>query len=128
MSVSDHRSRHADVERLARELRPLAPRNRLLFLEEGSAAIRAGRAGAAEDVITRGLAVFAKDPRTKVPGERALWMYKRGLARVNLNHLPDASVDLREALAADPPGWVKGRAHLELGKIEDLGGRRAGAR
>ena len=54
-------------------------------------------------------------------------MYKRGLARVNLNHLPDASVDLREALAAEPPAWIRGRVHLELGKIDDLGGRRAGA-
>jgi tetratricopeptide (TPR) repeat protein len=127
MLIFSREGRHADVERLARELRPLAPRNRLLFLEEGSAAIRAGRAGAAEDVITRGFAVFTKDPRPKVPGERALWMYKRGLARVNLNHLPDASVDLREALAAEPPGWIRGRVHLELGKIDDLGGRRAGA-
>ncbi len=127
MLIYSREGRHSDVERIARELRPLAPRNRLLFLEEGSAAIRAGRAGAAEEVITRGLAVFAKDPRPKVPGERALWMYKRGLARVNLNHLPDASVDLREALAAEPPGWIRGRVHLELGKIEDLGGRRSGA-
>jgi tetratricopeptide (TPR) repeat protein len=127
MLIFSREGRHTDVERLARELRPLAPRNRLLFLEEGSAAIRAGRAGAAEEVITRGLAVFAKDPRPKVPGERALWMYKRGLARVNLNHLPDASVDLHEALAAEPPGWIRGRVHLELGKIDDLGGRRAGA-
>lgn len=127
MLIFSREGRHADVERIARELRPLAPRNRLLFLEEGSAAIRAGRAGAAEEVITRGLAVFAKDPRPKVPGERALWMYKRGLARVNLNHLPEASVDLREALAAEPPGWIRGRVHLELGKIDDLGGRRSGA-
>ena len=127
MLIYSREGRHADVERLARELRPMAPRNRLLFLEEGSAAIRAGRAGAAEEVITLGLAVYAKDPRPKIPGERALWMYKRGLARVNLNHLAGASVDLREALEADPPGWIRGRVHVELGKIEDLGGRRAGA-
>lgn len=125
--IFSREGRHGDAERIARELRPMAPRNRLLYLEEGSAAIRAGRASAADEVITRGLAVFAKDPRTKVQGERALWLYKRGLARVNLNHLPDASVDLREALAAEPPGWIRGRVHLELGKIEDLGGRRAGA-
>jgi tetratricopeptide (TPR) repeat protein len=127
MLIFSREGRHADVERLARELRPLAPRNRLLFLEEGAAAIRAGNAKGADDVITRGLAVFAQDPRPKVPGERALWLYKRGLARVNLNRLPDASVDLREALAAEPPGWIRGRVHVELGKIEDLGGRRTGA-
>jgi tetratricopeptide (TPR) repeat protein len=127
MLIFSREGRHADVQRLARELRPLAPRNRLLYLEEGAAAIRAGRALAAEEVLTRGLAVFNKDPRAKVPGERALWLYKRGLARVNLNHLTDASVDLREALTAEPPGWIRGRVHVELGKIEDLGGRRAGA-
>ena len=127
MLIFSRESRHSDVERIARELRPLAPRNRLLFLEEGSAAIRAGNAKAAEDVITRGLAVFAKDPRPKVPGERSLWLYKRGLARVNLNRPADASVDLREALAAEPPGWVRGRVHVELGKIEDLAGIRTGA-
>lgn len=127
MLIFSRESRHSDVERLARELRPLAPRNRLLFLEEGSAAIRAGNAKAAEDVITRGLAVFAKDPRAKVPGERSLWLFKRGLARVNLNRPADASVDLREALVAEPPGWIRGRVHVELGKIEDLAGRRTGA-
>jgi hypothetical protein len=127
MLIFSREGRHTDVARLARELRPMAPRNRLLFLEEGAAAIRAGNARTADDVITRGLAVFAKDPRPKVPGERSLWFYKRGLARVNLNHLPDASVDLHEALAAQPPGWIRGRVHLELGKIEDLGARRAGA-
>jgi tetratricopeptide (TPR) repeat protein len=127
MLISSREGRHAEVERLARELRPLAPKNRLLFLEEGSAAIRAGNARAAEEVLTRGLAVFARDLRPKVPGERSLWLYKRGLARVNLNHLPDASVDLREALTAEPQGWIRGRIHVELGKIEDLGGRRATA-
>ena len=127
MLVFSREGRHADVERLARELRQELPRNRLLFLEEGSAAIRAGHAAVADEVITRGLAAFAKDPRPKVPGERAQWLYKRGLARVNLNRLAEASVDLHEALASEPLGWIKGRSHVELGKIDDLGGRRADA-
>lgn len=127
MLIYSREGKHADVERLARELRVLAPRNRLLYLEEGSAAIRAGHGTTADEVLTTGLAVLAKDTRPKFPGERALWLYKRGLARVNLNRPADASVDLREALGADPPGWVRGRIHVELGKIEDLGGRRAAA-
>lgn len=127
MLVFSREGRHDEVERLARELRQELPRNRLLFLEEGAAAIRAGHAAAADEVITRGLAAFAKDPRQKLPGERAQWLYKRGLARVNLNRLAEASVDLNEALASQPLGWIKGRSHVELGKIDDLGGRRAEA-
>lgn len=125
--IFSREGRHTDAERIAREMRPLAPRNRLLYLEEGAAAIRAGHAGRAVDVITQGLAVFDKDSRQKVPGERALWLYKRGLARVNLNRPADASVDLREALKAEPAGWVLGRIHVELGKVEDLAGRRTAA-
>jgi tetratricopeptide (TPR) repeat protein len=125
--IYSREGRHADAERVARELRALAPRNRLLYLEEGSAAIRAGHGGIADEVLTLGLGVSAKDNRPKVPGERALWLYKRGLVRVNLNRPADASVDLNEALTAEPAGWVRGRVHVELGKIEDLGGRRATA-
>jgi hypothetical protein len=115
MLIYTREGRHADVERLARELRVLAPRNRLLYLEEGSAAIRAGHGGAADAVLTEGLAALAKDPRPKLPGERALWLYKRGLARLNMNRLPDASVDLHEALGAEPMSWVRGRIHVALG-------------
>ena len=57
--------------------------------------------------------------------ERAVQLaIERGVAAILL---PDASVDLREALAAEPPAWIRGRVHLELGKIDDLGGRRSGA-
>lgn len=125
--IYSREGRHADAERVARELRALAPRNRLLYLEEGSAAIRAGHGGVAEEALTLGLGVFAKDHRPKVPGELALWLYKRGLVRVNLNRPADASVDLHGALNAEPAAWVRGRVHVELGKIEDLGGRRATA-
>ena len=97
------------------------------MLEEGAAAIRAGRAGAAEAVLTRGLAAFDQDTRPKLPGERALWFYKRGLARVNLNHPKDAHVDLQEALRSEPLAWVRGRTHVEIGKLADLEGRRADA-
>lgn len=125
--ILSREGRHAEVERLARELQQEAPRNRLLILEEGAAAIRAGHGREAEAALTRGLAVFARDNRPKVPGERALWLYKRGLARVNLNHPADASVDLLEALGASPQGWVRGRIHLELGKVADLASRRPDA-
>ena len=127
MLIYSREGRHQDVVRLARELGTEFPRNRLFVLEEGSAAIRAGRASEAERALTRGLSMFAQDTRAKVPGERALWLYKRGVARINLNRLPDAHVDLREALSAGPVGWVGGRIHVALGKIADLGGRREDA-
>ena len=124
MLIYSREGRHDDVVRLARGLSVEYPRNRLFVLEEGSAAIRAGRPAEAETALSRGLAAFEKDTRPKVPGERALWLYKRGLARVNLNRLTDADVDLREALTSAPFGWVRGRIHIELGKIADLQGRR----
>jgi tetratricopeptide (TPR) repeat protein len=127
MLIYSREGRHADVQRLAHELAAEFPRNRLFVLEEGAAAIRAGRAAEAEAILTRGLAMFAQDPRLKIPGERAIWLYKRGLARVNLNRPAEADVDLREALRADPVLWVRGRIRVELGKIADLAGRRPDA-
>jgi hypothetical protein len=127
MLIYSREGRHAEVVRLARGLGIEFPRNRLFLLEEGSAAIRAGRAAEAETALTRGLDMFERDERAKVPGERALWLYKRGLARISLNHLRDADADLRVALAAGPVGWVGGRIHIGLGKIADLQGRRQDA-
>ena len=127
MLIYSREGRHADVQRLAHELATEFPRNRLFVLEEGAAAIRAGRAADAEAILTRGLTMFAQDTRPKIPGERALWLYKRGAARVNLNHPADADVDLREALRAEPVQWVRGRIRVELGKIADLAGRRPDA-
>ena len=127
MLIYSREGRHADVQRLAHELGSEFPRNRLFVLEEGAAAIRAGRAADAEATLTRGLAMFAQDTRPKLPGERAIWFYKRGLARVNLNRPAEADVDLREALRADPVLWVRGRIRVELGKIADLAGRRPDA-
>src|SRR5262245_23862071 len=119
--------RHAEVQRLAHELGAEFPRNRLFVLEEGAAAIRAGHAAEAEAALTRGLAMFNQDTRPKIPGERALWLYKRGLARMNQNHPADATVDLHEAQGANPVSWVAGRIHVELGKVADLAGRRTDA-
>ena len=127
MLVYSREGRHAEVERIAHDLGADYPRNRLFILEEGAAAIRAGRAEVAEAVLTRGLAVLDQDTRPRLPGERALWLYKRGLARVNLNHPKEAHVDLQEALRSDPLAWVRGRTHVELGKLADLEGRRADA-
>ena len=100
------------------------PRNRLLVLEEGAVALRAGRAGEAEATLSRGISALDSDPRPKMPGERALWLDKRGAARVLLNRPADAQADLAVALQSSPIEWVRGRLNLELGKLADLGGRR----
>lgn len=127
MLVYSREGRHADVVTLARELRTEFPRNRLFLLEEGAAAIRAGRPADAEGVLTQGINQLDKDARPKVPGERAYWLYKRGLARVILRNLDGARSDLHTAQQSLPAGWVNGRIHLELGKVADLSGRRPDA-
>ncbi|NQW05371.1 MAG: hypothetical protein HQ485_15300 [Acidobacteria bacterium] len=120
-------ARQTDALGILKELAAQFPENRLLQLEIGSAAWRAGLASEAEAVLTAGLAWHDRDPQPKTPGERALWLYKRGMARVSLNHLDAAVGDLDLALTNDPTGWVRGRIHLELGKVADLRGQRAAA-
>jgi tetratricopeptide (TPR) repeat protein len=125
--IYSREGRHSEAMRLAHELSIELPGNRLFVLEEGAAAIRAGRPGDAETVLTTGLAAFEQDTRPKIPGEHALWLYKRGLARLNLNHPADATADLRRALTVNPLAWVQGRIRVALGKLADLAGRRTEA-
>jgi tetratricopeptide (TPR) repeat protein len=120
--------RYADAMRILADLRRLYPRNRLIVLEAGSTAIRANRSAEAETLLTEGLAMFAQDGRQKIPGESALWRYKRGTARVRLGRSQDARADLRKALTPDAAGWVVGRTHLELARLALQQGDRSGAR
>jgi tetratricopeptide (TPR) repeat protein len=119
--------RFNDALRLLGELQQRFPRNRLLWLERGATSIRAGRGADAEAVLTDGIRKLDADKRAKMPGERALWLYKRGSARILLRRPDDARRDLDAALAAGPLGWVQGRVTVELGKAADLEGDRAGA-
>jgi tetratricopeptide (TPR) repeat protein len=125
--IYSREGRHNDATRILAGLAAEYPRNRLFVLEQGASMIRAGRAKDAEAVLTRGLEMFEHDDRRKIPGEHALWLYKRGLARLNQNHPADALVDLNAALAVNPEPWVAGRIRLARGKVHDLGGRRAEA-
>jgi hypothetical protein len=124
--IYSREGRHTEAMRLAGELAVELPQNRLFVLEQGSAAIRAGRLEA-DQILTDGLARFEKDTRAKIPGEHALWLYKRGLARLNGNRPKDAAADLDQALAAGPVAWVEGRIHVALGQLADLAGRRKDA-
>jgi len=120
-------SRHTDAIQMAHALSQAFPRNRLFVLEEGAAAIRAGKPGEAEAILTRGLTVFDADSRAKIPGERGVWLYKRGMARIIQRKLQEAQDDLVAALAANPAGWIRGRVHIEIGKLHDLRSRRENA-
>lgn len=124
MIIYSREGRHTEAMRLARELAAELPENRLYVLEAGAAAIRAGRAQEAEQILTNGLTEFTRDTRRKIPGEHALWLYKRGLARLNLNRPADAQLDLGRALDLKPEPWVRGRILVAFGKLADLRGDR----
>jgi tetratricopeptide (TPR) repeat protein len=119
--------RFTDAMRVLTALRRRYPRNRLVLLEAGATAIRAGRPVEADAALTDGIASLAHDRRPRIPGEEALWHYKRGAARVMLRQREPALTDLRAALSPDAAGWVQGRAHLELAKLALQQGDRAGA-
>jgi hypothetical protein len=125
--IYNREKRYQDALRLARDLQKEFPKNRLFVLEEGASAFRAGRPAEAEAALTRGIAMFDRDERAKIPGERAIWLHKRGQARVALRRLPEARADLDLALQSQPIDWTRGRVQLELGRIADLQGRRADA-
>lgn len=119
--------RYSDALRVLETLRRRYPRNRLVLLEAGATATRASRPADAETLLTDGMAMLARDTRARIPGEDALWHYKRGAARVMLRRRDDALADLRAALAPGAAGWVQGRAHLEMARLALQLGDRPGA-
>ncbi|HUR57433.1 MAG TPA: hypothetical protein VM029_06975 [Opitutaceae bacterium] len=109
-------------------LRSKYPQNRLVWLERGSTALRAGRPADAERFLSEGIARFATDTRPRMFGEQALWLYKRGASRAALGRNGDAERDLRQSAMLEGRKWVHGRAHLELGKLQLKSGNRQTAR
>jgi tetratricopeptide (TPR) repeat protein len=109
------------------DLRRKYPRNRLVVLEAGATALRAGRHGQAESLLTEGLGMLAKETRPRIPGEETLWRYKRGAARAAAGQTEAALSDLRAAIVPDAPEWVSGRAHAELARLALARGDRAAA-
>jgi tetratricopeptide (TPR) repeat protein len=120
--------RFDDALRVLGELKRRYPRNRLVLLEAGATASRAGRGAQAEAMLNEGLERFASDQRPKIPGEAALWHYKRGVARAQLDKRDAALSDLRAATSPDAAGWVQGRARVEIAKIALRQGDRTTAR
>jgi len=110
-------------------LRDMYPRNRLLWLETGATALRAGRPADALRWIDDGLAMTARDTRRRMFGEEALWRLKRGMALRLLGRHEEARQALVEGLAASQArDWVRGRTHLELGEASLALGDRDQAR
>jgi tetratricopeptide (TPR) repeat protein len=119
--------RYDDAMKVIDTLRAKYQRNRLMWLEAASTALRASRWADAERLLNDGLSRFADDKRQRMFGEDAIWYYKRGAARVALRHTDEAQADLTRALGLESRTWVKGRSHLELGKIAILAGNQARA-
>ncbi len=125
--VYNRERRYSDAVQVLQELRRLSPRNRLLLLEAGATELRGGRAQQADDLLSEGLRMLARDQRARIPGEESLWRYKRGAARAALGRHGLALADLQSATAADAQPWVSGRARVELGRLALMRGDRAQA-
>ena len=125
--IYNREQRYDDAVRVIRDLRELYPRNRLLWLEAGSTALRAGRYEDARAATEEGLARLSRDTRPRAFGEEARWRYYHGAALVGLHRVDAAERELRAVLSAEAAEWLRGRAHKELGKIADLSGDRPGA-
>jgi tetratricopeptide (TPR) repeat protein len=120
-------SRYGDALRVIEELKERFPRNRLLWLEEGGTALRAGKFAEARAATEAGLARLAHDTRPLAPGEESRWRYTHGAALVGLKESSAAARELNAALPLATRDWVRGRIHKELGKVADLTGDRARA-
>ncbi len=115
--IYNRERRFADAIRVLRELRQSYPRNRLLDLELGSTLLRAGRSRDAEPVLSAGIEALATDRRPRMFGEEALWLYKRGAARVAAKRFAEAEPDLQRVMTVEARDWVRGRAHTEMARI-----------
>jgi tetratricopeptide (TPR) repeat protein len=126
--IYNREARYDQALETLRELRARYPRNRLVVLEAGATALRAGRAREAIARLDEGMAMLADDPRPRVPGEEALWRLKRGSARAVAGDPAGAEADLLAATSPGAQAWVSGRARLELGQIALQRGARDAAR
>ena len=127
MLLYNREHRYDDALKQLTLLREAYPRNRLVWLENGSTLLRAGRPADALRVLNEGFSRFADDRRARMFGESALWHYKRGAALAALGRV-EANAELKQAIADEGRKWVHGRAHVELGKIALKAGNRAAAR
>ena len=126
--IFNRERRYDEALQALQQLRQLYPRNRLVVLEQGSTALRAARPAQADAVLSEGLAALTREQRSKMPGEEALWRYKRGAARAALNRIAEARADLKVATSPTAQDWVRGRATVELARLAARGGDTGTAR
>jgi tetratricopeptide (TPR) repeat protein len=122
--IYNREGRYDDALGLIEALKRQYPRNRLLWLEAGSTALRAGRPALARQALEEGLTKLAADQRPRAFGEAARWRYYYGASLVALRQSDAAARELRSALAEPARAWVHGRVRVELGKLADLAGDR----
>jgi tetratricopeptide (TPR) repeat protein len=120
--------RYDDALRVLGDLQRAYPRNRILWLEAGATALRAGRAVEADKQLATGRRMLAEDVRPRMFGEDALWLQKHGAALLTLDRRGEARAALEGALSLEARKWIHGRAHAELGKLADLQADRRAAR
>ncbi len=108
--IYNREARFDDALRIITELQQQYPRNRLLWLEAGSTALRAGRPDVARRWLEQGLVMLAGDPRPRAFGELARWGYAHGTALVALKEIDAARRALDGALEGSVPA-VGGRPH-----------------
>ncbi|HET7217978.1 MAG TPA: hypothetical protein VFJ02_08010 [Vicinamibacterales bacterium] len=125
--IYNRERRYDDALQVLQELRRMYPRNRLVVLEAGSTALRAGRPEHADALLTEGLGMLATATGPKIPAEETLWRYKRGSARAALGRADLALADLRIASGPSAQAWVQGRARVELARLAAARGDRRGA-
>jgi len=122
--IYNREGRFDDALRVVAQLQQQYPRNRLLWLEAGSTALRAGRPELSRRFLEHGLAMLAHDPRPRAFGEHARWGYYHGATLAALKESDAARRTLDAALRDPARSWVLGRIHTELGKLADLAGDR----
>ncbi len=109
-------------------LQALFPGNRLFALNAATTALEARQPLLADrqlSIVLEGAVAWAAP---KVEGEPAMWLWKRGVARVALGRLAEARGDLARSLIEPGRDWVRGRTHLELARIAVAEADTAGAR
>ena len=127
IAIYNREGRYAEALGVVRMLQQRFPRNQLLWLEAGNTQLRAGQPLDARRSLEAGLAKLPTTPGRLPFGELARWRYYLGKSLVDLKQNARAGHELRSALRAPARPWVHGRVHIELGKIADLAGDRAGA-
>jgi tetratricopeptide (TPR) repeat protein len=118
----------AAAQRVLRDLKRRYPRNRVVWLEAATTALRDDRPALAVRSLREGFSMLDADSRVRMPGEEALWWYVRGKAHLELERDAAARQDLLAVLDLNARLWVTGRTHIELGKLADLAGKREEAR